>query len=59
LRDRVNPASAQADVTVPSVMTFASGFYTGGCVCCYMGGLFKMSQMCDPYMVDVKAYRSH
>jgi hypothetical protein len=31
-----------AGVTVPSVMTFLSGFYFGWCVCCYAGDLSEL-----------------
>jgi len=43
----INPTSAGAGVTVRSIMTFASVFYTAGHAGSYVGRLTKLSQMCD------------
>jgi len=42
--------SAGAGVAVSSVVILASGFYTGGHVSCYMGGL---SKPCHKFVTDV------
>jgi hypothetical protein len=50
----INPTSAGAGVTVRSIMTFASVFYTAGHAGSYVGRLTKLSQMCDWHMAKVK-----
>jgi len=41
---------------LPSVMTFASGYYIGGCTDCCVGSLSEVSKMCDLHAEKVKIH---
>jgi len=53
---RFNPASAVADVAVPSVVMFTTVLYIMGCnTHCYAGGLPKLCQKCMTLcMINIK-----
>jgi len=41
------PTSTGAGIAVPSVVTFAAALYNGGHEGCHVGGLSKLSQICN------------